>query len=340
MKARTLVRRALCAVLAAGAAAPAGAAVPGHYLPVALNIRDYYLPEKGVYAGVYVPYYHAGEVHDAAGDRVDTLTVPTRLGPANLSVGASVDAVAIAPTLVWSSELEVFGARYGGALTPTFANANQAAALETQTQLGASGRRNQFALGDLFVEPVWLDWTRMPFEASLSYGLYAPTGKFNVKSVALPNGAETRGPVAGSTGFGYWESQFQGSGAWYPWEDKRTAVSLTATYEIPGKQRNLDVSPGSYFTLVWGASQYLPLRGKELLAELGPVVYGQWQLNRDSGDDVRFDALSRALGAGVQVGVTSVPRKTAFNIRYINEFRANARFQGELVSASLMAKLF
>lgn len=335
-------RRALslCAVLSAAAALPARASVPGHYLPVVLNIRDYYLPDTGVYAGLYVPYYHAGEVHNASGDDVQSLTVHTKLGPANLGVGASVDAVALAPTVVWATDLELIGARYGGLLAPTFANANQAAELETQTQLGASGRRSQFALGDLFVEPVWLDWKKAPFEASLSYGLYAPTGKFNVKSTTLPNGAETRGPVAGSTGFGYWESQFQGSGAWYPWEDKRTAVSLSATYEIPGKQRNLDVSPGSYFSLVWGASQYLPLVDKSTLLEVGPVVFGQWQLNRDSGDDVRFDALSRALGAGLQLGVTSVPKHAAFNVRYINEFRANARFQGQLLSASLMAKVF
>jgi hypothetical protein len=330
----------LCAALLAAAALPSSAAVPGHYSPVVLNIRDYYLPDKGMYAGLYVPYYHAGEVHDASGDAVESLTVPTKLGPASVGVGASVDMVALAPTLVWATDLELIGARYGGLLAPTFANANQAAELETQTQLGASGRRSSFSLGDLFLEPVWLDWRAAPFEASLSYGLYMPTGKFNVKSTTLPNGAETRGPVAGSTGYGYWESQFQGSGAWYPWEDKRTAVSLTATYEIPGKQRNLDVSPGSYFTLVWGVSQFLPLQGRETLLELGPVVFGQWQLNRDSGDEVRFDALARALGAGVQLGVTSVPKRAAFNIRYIDEFRANSRFQGQLVSASLMAKLF
>jgi hypothetical protein len=330
---------ALGAVLLGAAARSSLAAVAPHSFPLVFNLRDYYLPAKGLYTGLYVPYYHSGEIHDSAGDKTNTLTAPTAQGPVSLNVGSSVDSVVLAPILLWSTNVELLGGRYGGLLVPTFANDNQALAIETPSG-GVSSRSSEFALGDLLFEPVWLDWSLSPFETSLSYGLIVPTGKFNVATTALPNGAQVRVPESGSTGSGYWSSQFQGSAAWYPWEDKRLAASLTGTYEVPSKERNIDVTPGSYFTLAGGLTQYVPLIDKSTLLEAGPVGFGEWQLTRDRGGDVLFSSLGRVLGAGVQAGVTFVPQKIAVNLRYLNEFRANGRFQGETVSGSVTAKVF
>jgi hypothetical protein len=46
------------------------------------------------------------------------------------------------------------------------------------------------------------------------------------------------------------------------------------------------------------------------------------------------------VGVGFQLGVTYVPRVLAVNLRYSDELSANGRFQGQLVSGSIAARLF
>ena len=73
--------------------------------------------------------------------------------------------------------------------------------------------------------------------------------------------------------------QFQATGAWYPWEDRRMAVMVGGTYELGHERQDRDLTPGGRFTINWGISQYLPLKKDlTLLAELGirATASGSW----------------------------------------------------------------
>jgi len=73
-------------------------------------------------------------------------------------------------------------------------------------------------------------------------------------------------------GLGFWEQQIQGAVSWYPWADKRMAVSGALTYGIPQKKEDFDLTPGQNLTFNWGISQYLPLnKTQTLLLEVGPA---------------------------------------------------------------------
>ena len=88
-------------------------------------------------------------------------------------------------------------------------------------------------------------------------------------------------------GLGFWTHQLQAAGAWYPFENRGTAVTLAGTYEIHHEMEDRDLTPGERFTLNWGVSQYLPLtKDQTWLAEIGASGYSQWQVAEDSGSDV------------------------------------------------------
>jgi hypothetical protein len=187
---------------------------------------------------------------------------------------------------------------------------------------------DQFNLGDIFVQPVWLGWSGKNYSASLGYGIYAPTGDF--EQGALDN-----------TGLGFWEHQIQAAGVWYPWEHRATAVTLAATYEINHKKKDVDITPGSVFSLNFGVSQFLPLKkDNSLLAELGVTGYSQWQVTDDSGDDAsNEDVHDQVHSAGCQAGLIYAPWNAGLSARFMHEFYAEDHFRGNMFMITIGKKL-
>jgi hypothetical protein len=113
---------------------------------------------------------------------------------------------------------------------------------------------------------------------------------------------------------------------------------VNGTYEIHHEKDDVDITPGDRFSLEWGVSQYLPLNKEEtLLVELGISGYSQWQVDNDSGSDVieTLNVKDEVHGIGGQVGLASVPRNASLTFRYIREYVAEARYEGELYVLTL-----
>lgn len=338
-------RRALLLVLSL--CSPAQAGQLAHYAPGTVNIRDSLLPDPGTYVQLYVPFSHAGEFHDAQGNAVHALTVSSGAGaPARVNVNVNANVLTLAPSIQWIAPRKVLGARYGAVLSPSFGNSNVSTAAngELGGASSASGGSSALSAGDLFVEPVWLGWALERWEFSASYGVYAPTGKYKVQTTELRDlqgrTLSVRDPTSDSVGLGFWEHQFQGAVAWYPRADKRTAFCLTGTYEINGNKRYEDLTPGPYFTLNWGLSQYFRLKGEDLMLEIGPAGFLSWQTARDRGADATFAALSYAAAAGAQTGLAYAPWGAFLDFQYSREFRTKARIQGETYTLSMARRVF
>ncbi len=130
----------------------------------------------------------------------------------------------------------------------------------------------------------WLGKSLPHFDFALSYGFYAPVGKYNTSTVTLPVVGPGTVENADNLSYGFWTHQFQGAVAWYPMTNKATAVIAALTYETNGKKEDFDLTPGDNLTLNWGISQFLPLRKDlSLLLEVGPAGYDTWQITHDSG---------------------------------------------------------
>jgi hypothetical protein len=211
------------------------------------------------------------------------------------------------------------GARYGAQIVPTFGNTSVQAALRTETGFREDVDESQFAVGDLYVKPVWLGWDGAHYSAAAGYGFYAPVGKYN-------NGD------ADNIGLGFWTHEFQLATAWYPWEHRATAVTLTGTYEIHSEYDDVNITPGDRFSLNWGISQYLPLNdANSLMLEVGPMGYSQWQVEKDSGSDVNknFIPKDQIHAAGGQIGLIYIPWNAFVQFHGLQEFGAEARFEGQ-----------
>lgn len=173
----------------------------------------------------------------------------------------------------------------------------------------------------------------------MAYGFYAPIGEYETESVTLPGGASVRVESPDNIGYGFWTHQAQGAVAWYPWEDKRMAVTTVLTHEIHSDKEDFDLTPGRNLTLNWGISQYLPLKkDNSLLLEVGPAGYDSWQVSDDEGSDATSDAHDQVHAVGGQLGVTHVPWNLVVNLHYFYEFAAKDRFQGQAFGISIAKK--
>ncbi len=146
---------------------PVRAGDPGHYVGGLMDIRDYFVPDPGFYAGLYNYFYNTDRYNDQNGNKVSSVTI--NHGPlAGTTVDASLNVheYAFVPVLIWVSPWKVLGAKYGAYVAPTFANAQIQNAVSTSKGFAATGSEATFAPGDMFVQPVWLGWTLPHWDVS------------------------------------------------------------------------------------------------------------------------------------------------------------------------------
>lgn len=332
---------ALCAVVVAtlSVGSVAHASEIGHFSPGVPNIRDFVMPEPGFYGVAYNYGYTSDRLNDRNGNKVSSVTVGPGSG-VTLNVDVDVDVYALAPTFIWVSNWKVLGAKYGAYISPSFANSSVGASLSTQSGRGLDAETSQFDVGDLFVQPLWLGWSRKHWDFALGYGFYAPVGRYNTETATLPVIGPITTEALDNIGLGFWTHQIQDAVSWYPWEHRATAVSAALTYEIHHEKEDFDLTPGQNLTLNWGISQFLPLKKDQaLLLEVGPAGYSSWQITDDSGSAARNPTVHDEVHAvGGQLGLTYVPWNAGLNVHYFYEFAAEDRFQGQALVVSLAVK--
>lgn len=314
----------------------------GHFNGGVMDIRDYFMPaEPGIYGVVYNYYYFTTRLNNASGDKISSVNVNTPGGPVPVNLGINLHMYALIPAIVWSTPCTFLGARYGGYIAPSFANNSLEANLSIANTVGGSINNSSFGVGDLYAQPIWLDWSMQHFDVSLAYGFYAPVGKYNTRTVPLPGGAGTVTVESrNNIGLGYWTQQAQGGIAWYPWTNKATAVTAVGTYEYNSEKRDIDLKPGQMMTLNWGISQFLPLNKCHcLLLEAGPAGYDTWQITDSTGSAaINGTSRSQVHGVGGQLGITYVPWNAFITFHGFYEYAAESRFQGASIGLNLGIK--
>lgn len=300
---------------AVGFTSSATAGEIGHYSAALADLRDYLMPaQPGFYFKEYTFYYTTDTFKDRHGNKVSDLDLP--LG-GSAEVDLDVDIFVLAPAFMWISDWEILGAHYGAYIIPTFGNSSVDASLTTLRGFGASSDESDFGVGDLFVEPLWLGWTRKHWDFALGYGFYAPVGEFE-------QGASD------NIGLGFWTHQAQAAIAWYPDEGRKTALVAAVTYEYNQNVEGADLTPGQRINANLGIDQLIPLGGSGLVLELGVGLYGQWQITDDKGSDaINSDVHDQVFGVGPQLGLIYVPWGAAATAKWQHEFEAENRFEGD-----------
>lgn len=289
----------------------------GHYMPGVTNIRDMAHPPPGLFVIWYNIFINTSKYYDRNGNELSTLNL-SQIDPTlpNVELDMKLNAFSTVPALFWASKFTLLGgANYMVGLSPSFVTANGTiiakelgGELDGATLVDEDGTVSGW--GDLFVVPFGLSWGLEHFDATVTYGFYAPTGKYET-------GADD------NMGLGYWTHQFQGYGYYYPVADQSTALMVGLTYELNSTIEDADMTPGSRFSLELAISQYLSER-----LEVGVHGSFNWQVGDDSGADVFYDPTYHDSKNTLAFQLAYWPWKNRFYLagKYAFDFGAVQRF--------------
>jgi hypothetical protein len=272
----------------------------GLWYPGLISPRDFMNPEASLFAVMdYNVFFQTGSWHDHLGnqpsldfDRLD------RSVSNILDMSGYINALAFAYS---TPEIPFLGnARYAAAISPAYITASYSAALGQvgdTTLINVDGTVS--GISDLIIAPLVLTWVldKGKWDITTDYMFSIPTGRYEV------GGTD-------NVGLGYWTHTFQMFTYYYPLPLKVTGLYLGHSYEVHGWTKDVDVRSGSRYTLDYGVSQFLP-GFLELFVQGG----SQWQVSRDQGDDVYWDASIKDRVHTVGVGVGWWPSFAKF---YIN----------------------
>ena len=290
----------------------------GHYTVACINVRDYTKPPPGMLFMLYNTYSWGNSYIDRNGNKLTDINL-SQIDPSlpDVSVNMQVGTFASIPLIAWASKFNVLGARYFPmVLPPGYIHAHTKAfgekafgSIDSTATFNESGTTSGF--GDMFVQPVGLYWGGDVTDFMITYGFYAPTGRFE-------EGADD------NIGLGFWTHQLQAFDYLYPVKDKSTAFMLGLTYEANGKIKGSDVKPGQRLSLEWGISQYLTDR-LEVCVQGG----NNWQITDDKGEDVWWDPSvhDRKSTAAFSINYWVVANRLYFGFRYGFDFALRQRFK-------------
>jgi len=203
------------------------------------------------------------------------------------------------PRLIWITEQTFLGGYVGvDALLP----------LVYQNVRAGGYESDDFGIGDVFAEGT-LSWHVQHFDFSLGAGFWAPTGNSSAPPTTDP-------------GAGYWTPMLTAGATWYIDSEKTWSVSALNRYEFNTEQSDTGITPGQAYTLEWGIAKTF-----KKTIDLGVVGYYQQQTTGNEGGG--SSALDRVASVGPEISV-AFPKPMIFvSFRYLYEFMAKDRAQGQ-----------
>ena len=262
-----------------------------HYVPGVEGIKGSSLPPPGLYGRDYNAFYQSGQLNNDVGSKIG-------------AADASAFIYANVPRVLWITDTEFLGGYVGvDALLPL-----QYTDLGVTTP-GGPYSDSTFGIGDVFAETT-LSWHTKQFDLAVGAGFWAPTGDSAV-------------PPTVRAGSGFWTVMFTAGATCFLDAERTWSVSLLNRYEINTQDRDTNITPGDAWTLEWGVGYTL-----KKTIDVGVAGYYQQQVTFDSGSGAS-SALDRVAAIGPEVGRFYPQHKIGWTLRYLHEFMAENRLQGQ-----------
>ena len=282
--------------LAVGAAGPASAQDLGHRMLGTLGLDAGKQAPVGLYVADRFGYFAADTLRDRRGA---IIPVPgLRLhGAAN---GFGVAGVFQLP---WIGTYVTLAAAFPIAYASVSTDSPQAS-------LDAWG------LGDVYLQPARLGWRLAQLDVLVSYGLYIPTGLFELGTPNVTRGHLTHQLAAGGTVY---------------FDPSRT-IFISALWSFDINEPNLgplDIRRGDSMQMQGGAGA--TLFG---IASVGVVGYALVQVEDDRGADVPAGvrgARDRTFGLGAEASVRIAALGANVGVRYVHDLGTESRPEGQTV---------
>jgi hypothetical protein len=251
------------------------------------------LPPPGVYYKMYNSYITSDDLMDPNGDEIP--------------IDFEIKWFANVNRFIWIyGHLDFLGADIGADfIVPIW---------HRDTKIGAFGVDDrEWAIGDIFIEPLDLAWHGERYDLGFAVGLFLPTGEHDTWA---------------DPGEDMYTTMFTLGGTYYFDKAKTWTFSLLSRYEIHSRKRtgtamgDDDVKPGDDFHFEWGLGKTLAK-----VWDVGVVGYCQWQLKEDKGTNAPTDK-DEAYAIGPEVSMFYPPWMTQFSLRSLWEFGVEGRSTG------------
>lgn len=282
----------------------------GHYMPGATASFIDALPGKEALVYVNAFTYYDGS---ASGAR--------RLNLAG-QVVANVDATVYADTsiLLYQTSWKLFGGGYAAAAAIPYVWMDVNGSVQIGRETGNSSDSAN-GIGDLQILPLMLGWTNGDFKFGGQFGIYAPTGEFEVGKLA-------------NVGKNYWTFE---PGVSMSWLSSRigTEISLFCGVDFNTRNDKTDYRSGDVIHLDATVAQHLPFLGG--LAGLGANAFYYQQITGDSGSGARLgDFEGRTVGIGPVISyVTKVGGNRKADLvaefKWLPELDVENRLEGDII---------
>jgi hypothetical protein len=235
-----------------------------------------------------------------------------RVGPSGETLATGLQSVLLnLNTFAWGSEQPVLGGARFGATATVILSRNSLESDDFGDLGGGSG------LGDLFIQPAILGWTKGQYDWRAAYGIVAPTGRFEA-------GADD------NVGSGYWTHALSTGVTYYLSQERTSSLSAFAMYELHEKQETTDVRPGDTLTLDASWMHASTLR-QDRVGQFGLVAYAQWQTSDKRGPGVSPEEARdhyRVCALGIAGGLAWPQRRFSLAFKLFREFDARSTFEG------------
>jgi hypothetical protein len=285
-------------------AGDAQAQLKGHYVAGFTGLQNGTMPPPGITIFLPVYFYTTNDIRNDAGN----------------SIGGQprITASFIGPGVAWVTNVKILGANLGGSAAPI-------AFIKSRIEANSLDVPGSFAFTDIFVQPIQLGWETARADFVAGYGLFMPTGKWNL------GGSD-------NAGLGMWSNLFQAGTTLHLDNEHKWTFSTLAGYEIHSHKKDTDLKVGDILTLEGGLGRTfvkIEMAGKtpvpSLITNVGIVYYGQFKVTGDQGGALTpllAGNKDRVFGAGVEGNVILPKSKLVFGLRVEPEFGARNRTQG------------
>jgi len=281
----------------------------GHYTGSSFNPGDYFAPHAGWIIPVWYGYANMN-YYNQASKKSDQLINPALDNPTELQIQQNVKTHSFILMAIYGGKGKVLGANWGMMIIPTLNSPNASIALDYYSSQTGSGSyiftNKSLGFGDMYIQPIWLSWTKGKFSYALNYGIWAPTGRY--KPNDLDNG-----------GHGYWSHNIRLAFKAKP--THKLHITLATTLELNQWQKDTDFKEGSHLTFDLGGSYILNTKGDEI----GLFSHYTRQISDDRGTNGGFLS-DQIAGIGGFYSYWVKPMKIGLMGRITQNFAAKNRF--------------
>jgi len=298
---RVVLTLALAAGLV-GSGREARAQLKGHYIPGFTGLQNGSQAPPGI--NVFLPtyFYTTDTLKDSEGN--------------TLGANPRVNASFFGPGVAWVTNAKILGANWGGQLLPI-------AFMKSRIEGNSLDVPGSFKFTDIYASPLQLGWHKPRADYTVSWGLFFPTGKWEL-------GGTDNG------GLGQWSYDFQ-AGTTLRLDDKHAwTTSLLATYEIHSHKKDTQLKTGGILTLEGGTGKsfYKKVQGTPIpqITSFGLAYYGQFKVSSDEGlaGSTRFfeGKKDHVFSVGLEASLYFPKARFLLGFRAVPEFGAVDRTQG------------